>query len=71
MSVNRDLAIVKMDLIPSHQRDRVRCSFCGRNWNRVAAMVSGPGVYVCDRCVRDAAQIIAESGVPSPDRPVS
>ncbi|MEX0770746.1 MAG: ATP-dependent Clp protease ATP-binding subunit ClpX [Balneolaceae bacterium] len=36
----------------------VHCSFCGRSSNEVNSMVAGPDVYVCDRCVEDAASII-------------
>lgn len=39
----------------------VRCSFCGRDRDAVNQLVSGPSVYICDRCVDIATQIIAES----------
>ncbi len=38
--------------------DLVHCSFCGRSSNEVSSMVAGPDVYICDRCVDDAASII-------------
>ncbi|MEX0994335.1 MAG: ATP-dependent Clp protease ATP-binding subunit ClpX [Balneolaceae bacterium] len=38
--------------------DLVHCSFCGRSSNEVNSMVAGPDVYICDRCVEDAASII-------------
>src|SRR5690625_3781527 len=38
--------------------DLVHCSFCGRSSNEVSSMVAGPEVYICDRCVDDAASII-------------
>ncbi|MEX1062451.1 MAG: ATP-dependent Clp protease ATP-binding subunit ClpX [Balneolaceae bacterium] len=38
--------------------DLVHCSFCGRSSNEVNSMVAGPEVYICDRCVDDAASII-------------
>lgn len=38
--------------------DMVNCSFCGRSSNEVNSMVAGPDVYICDRCVDDAASII-------------
>lgn len=40
------------------KNDLVHCSFCGRSSLEVNSMVAGPGVYVCDRCVEDAASII-------------
>jgi ATP-dependent Clp protease ATP-binding subunit ClpX len=41
----------------------LKCSFCQRPASEVRKLVSGPGVYICDRCVETAAQIMAE-----PDR---
>ena len=38
--------------------DKVNCSFCGRSSKEVNSMVAGPDVYICDRCVDDAASII-------------
>jgi ATP-dependent Clp protease ATP-binding subunit ClpX len=34
------------------------CSFCGRSSNEVDAMVTGPGVNICNECVRYAGEII-------------
>ncbi|MEX2600810.1 MAG: ATP-dependent Clp protease ATP-binding subunit ClpX [Balneolaceae bacterium] len=42
----------------SNKKDLVHCSFCGRSSNEVNSMVAGPEVYICDRCVDDAASII-------------
>lgn len=36
----------------------IHCSFCGRTSYESESMVAGPGVYICDRCVNDAMQII-------------
>ncbi len=32
------------------------CSFCGKPHTQVAKLVSGPGVYICDACIRLAAE---------------
>jgi len=37
---------------------RYVCSFCGRSSEEVEAMVTGPGVNICNECVRYAADII-------------
>jgi len=37
---------------------RYVCSFCGRSSDEVEAMVTGPGVNICNECVRYAADII-------------
>jgi ATP-dependent Clp protease ATP-binding subunit ClpX len=38
--------------------DVIRCSFCGRTAHEVSSMVAGPDVYICDRCIHDAAGIV-------------
>src|SRR5690606_282190 len=38
--------------------DVIRCSFCGRTAHEVTSMVAGPDVYICDRCIHDAAGIV-------------
>src|SRR5690554_943249 len=38
--------------------DAIRCSFCGRTAHEVSSMVAGPDVYICDRCINDAAGIV-------------
>ncbi len=38
--------------------DPICCSFCERLASDVAAMVAGPDVYICDRCIDDAAGIV-------------
>lgn len=43
--------------------DTIRCSFCGRSTQEVSSMVAGPGVYICDRCINDAAGIVQSESV--------
>jgi ATP-dependent Clp protease ATP-binding subunit ClpX len=33
-------------------RDRKRCSFCGKGQDQVHQLVAGPGVYICDQCIK-------------------
>jgi hypothetical protein len=35
------------------------CSFCGRTAEKVKTLIAGPGVFICDRCIRVASQAIA------------
>jgi hypothetical protein len=44
-------------------RRTVQCSGCGRPKDEVTHMVAGPNVYLCDRCVEQAAR------QPAPRRP--
>ena len=48
----------------THDKDTIRCSFCSRAAHEVTSMVAGPGVYICDRCVQDAARIVQGETVP-------
>ena len=36
------------------------CSFCGKNSNQVHCIVTGPDVYICNECVKNASDIIRE-----------
>jgi hypothetical protein len=37
------------------------CSFCGKPNNKVARIVAGPGVFICNECVELSATIIADA----------
>lgn len=39
-------------------KDTVACSFCGRTEEAVEKLISGPNVYICDKCVRLCSGII-------------
>jgi hypothetical protein len=39
----------------------MRCSFCGKLHTDVAKLVAGPGVYICDGCVKLCVDVIAEA----------
>lgn len=41
-----------MDKKTPDQKDNITCSFCGRNEEAVEKLISGPNVYICDKCVR-------------------
>ena len=38
----------------------VTCSFCGMGKDQERRLVAGPGVAVCDRCVRSALEVVVE-----------
>ena len=38
------------------------CSFCGKSQKQVKKLIAGPGVYICDGCMRRAQAAIAEPG---------
>jgi ATP-dependent Clp protease ATP-binding subunit ClpX len=37
---------------------QLRCSFCRKNETEVSKLVAGPRVYICDKCVEIASEII-------------
>jgi len=44
-----------------NRRDRLFiCSFCGKNSNQVDCIVTGPEVFICNECVRNASDIIRD-----------
>src|SRR5688572_13982744 len=40
----------------------LHCSFCTKSEKEVQKLVAGPGVYICDVCIRLCNQIIVEEG---------
>jgi ATP-dependent Clp protease ATP-binding subunit ClpX len=42
------------------ERDRTKCSFCGKAQEQVGTLVAGPGVYICDECIELCNEIIEE-----------
>ncbi len=51
----------------------LRCSFCGKHENQVHRMIQGPGVRICDECVRLCMSILSdgfeEDAAPLEDMP--
>ncbi|HMX56652.1 MAG TPA: ATP-dependent Clp protease ATP-binding subunit ClpX [Leptospiraceae bacterium] len=41
-------------------REKLHCSFCGKEQDSVKRLVAGPGVYICDECIELCNEIIAE-----------
>ena len=38
-----------------------RCSFCGKAQTEVRTLVAGPGVFICDECVRLCEDVVASN----------
>ncbi len=55
----------------SENMNELRCSFCGKAETEVEMLLSGPGVYICNECVKQCEQVLAgdfdtkEFGTPS------
>jgi ATP-dependent Clp protease ATP-binding subunit ClpC len=45
---------------PSAHQAVLHCSFCLEPQDRVAKLIAGPGVYICDRCVALCQEILDE-----------
>lgn len=41
-------------------KGQMKCSFCGKTQDQVRKLVAGPGVYICDECIRLCNEIIEE-----------
>jgi hypothetical protein len=41
------------------------CSFCGKHQEQVQRLIAGPGIYICDECIRLCNEILAEEPPPS------
>ena len=48
--------------------ESVRCSFCQKLGPEVGKIIAGPGIYICDECVRACVEILEQAG-PSPPGP--
>jgi ClpX C4-type zinc finger len=46
-----------------------RCSFCGKHSTEVQRLIAGPGVYICDDCVRLCNEILTEYAEAGPTPP--
>ncbi|MBQ9979475.1 MAG: ATP-dependent Clp protease ATP-binding subunit ClpX [Oscillospiraceae bacterium] len=44
----------------ARNNDQSRCSFCGKTQDEVNSMIAGPGVNICDECVRLCVSIVNE-----------
>ena len=45
---------------PNMGKEKLHCSFCGKEQDSVKRLVAGPGVYICDECITLCTEIIAE-----------
>ncbi|MBS4165170.1 MULTISPECIES: ATP-dependent Clp protease ATP-binding subunit ClpX [unclassified Neochlamydia] len=50
---------------PTPLKEVVSCSFCGRSEEAVEKLISGPNVYICDKCVRLCAGILDKKKTPN------
>ena len=41
-------------------KEKLHCSFCGKEQDAVKRLVAGPGVYICDECISLCTEIIAD-----------
>ncbi|MCI9246324.1 MAG: ATP-dependent protease ATP-binding subunit ClpX [Clostridia bacterium] len=42
----------------NNKNQNVRCSFCGKSQEAVNRIIAGPGVYICDECIKVCTNII-------------
>jgi ATP-dependent Clp protease ATP-binding subunit ClpX len=51
------------------ERDKMKCSFCGKPQEQVRKLVAGPGVYICDECIELCNEIVEEELTGEETRP--
>ena len=44
----------------SNNKRNIRCSFCGKSQDEVDRMIAGPGVYICNECIRVCSSIVED-----------
>ena len=44
----------------NNQIKNIKCSFCGKPQEQVQRIIAGPGVYICDECIKVCTGIIEE-----------
>ena len=42
----------------TNKNNSVKCSFCGKTQNAVDRLIVGPGVYICDECIKACNKIL-------------
>ena len=42
------------------QQKNIKCSFCGKTQNAVGRIIAGPGVYICDECIKVCNNILED-----------
>ena len=47
--------------MPKNDRTKsIRCSFCGKTQENVKKIIAGPGVYICDECIKICDDILED-----------
>ena len=46
--------------MPHEHDNEICCSFCGKTQDEVTRLVEGPGVYICDSCIRFCDSLLFE-----------
>lgn len=46
-------------LTKGERRPVLKCSFCGKQQREVKKLIAGPGVYICNECIKKADRVIA------------
>ena len=44
----------------SSKNNSVKCSFCGKTQNAVEKLIAGPGVFICDECIKACNNILED-----------
>ncbi len=45
----------------------IRCSFCGKSQDAVERIIAGPGVFICDECIKVCTNILEDDSYEDAD----
>ena len=45
----------------------IRCSFCGKSQDAVERIIAGPGVFICDECIKVCTNILEDDSYEEAD----
>lgn len=47
--------------MPKNDKNKtIRCSFCGKTQENVKKIIAGPGVFICDECIKVCGNILED-----------
>ena len=47
---------------PDANKRLLRCSFCGKGYDKGRRLVAGPGVFICDQCIHLCNEVLQSEG---------
>jgi ATP-dependent 26S proteasome regulatory subunit len=55
--------VPKNNVTKKSEKDKIKCAFCGQTEDQVKKMIAGPGVYICDECIKLCDELLEDEDV--------